>query len=170
MWTDSQSNLYQEASVYLERSFPQILSESWALFESKTRASAAYQITGVAEKSLSDYSMSGKSTGLTLNFSPDVAPYDSLGGSCTNNPAVVSWGHDRLDVFVVGSGDHALYHKWWDGGAWGPSSTGFEYMGGVIVGDPVAVSWDHDRLDVFVVGTDGALYHKAWDGVQWQPP
>ena len=169
VWTDSQSNLYQEASVYLERSFPQILSESWALFESKTRASAAYQITGVAEKSLSDYSMSGKSTGLTLNFSPDVAPYDSLGGSCTNNPAVVSWGHDRLDVFVVGSGDHALYHKWWDGGAWGPSSTGFEYMGGVIVGDPVAVSWDHDRLDVFVVGTDGALYHKAWDGVQWQP-
>jgi hypothetical protein len=169
VWTDSQSNLYQDADVFLERSFPQILSDGWALFESKTRPPAAYQITGVVEKSLSDYGMSGKSTGLALNFSPDVAPYDALGGSCTNNPAVVSWGHDRLDVFVVGSGDHALYHKWWDGGAWGPSTAGFEYMGGIIVGDPVAVSWDHDRLDVFVVGTDGALYHKAWDGHQWLP-
>ena len=26
---------------------------------------------------------------------------------------VVSWGSNRLDVFVVGS-DASLYHKWWN--------------------------------------------------------
>ena len=169
IWTDSQGNLYQDASVFLERSFQQVQANSWALFESKALPPAAYQVTGVVDKSLSDYGMSGKSTGLTVNFSPDVAPYDNLGGSCIDDPAAVSWGHDRLDVFVVGSADRALYHKWWDGSGWGPSATGFEYMGGVIVADPVVVSWDHDRLDVFVIGTDGALYHKAWNGQQWQP-
>jgi hypothetical protein len=169
IWTDSQGNLYQDANVFLERSFPQIQANSWALFETKALAPAAYQVAQVVEKSLSDYGMSGKSTGLQLNFSPDVTPYDYLGGSCAGNPAVASWGHDRLDVFVIGSGDRALYHKWWDGNSWGPSVTDFEYMGGVIVGDPAVVSWDHDRLDVFVIGTDGALYHKAWNGQQWQP-
>jgi hypothetical protein len=30
--------------------------------------------------------------------------------------------------------DSALYHKWWNGSAWGPSLAGpFERMGGVIV-------------------------------------
>ena len=168
IWTDSQGNLHQDASVYLERSFPQVQANSWALFETKALAPAAYQVTGVAEKSLSDYGMSGKSTGLTVNFSPDVAPYDNLGGSCLGNPAVVSWGHDRLDVFVVGT-DRALYHKAWTGSHWAPSQAGYDYMGGIIVGDPAVVSWDHDRLDIFVIGTDGALYHKAWNGSSWQP-
>lgn len=169
IWTDSQQRLYSEAHVFLERSFSQVVPSGWTLLESPARASAAYQISGVIEKSLSDYNLSGKSTGLELQFGPDNTAYDPLGGSCANNPAVVSWGHDRLDVFVVGSCDKALYHKWWDGSQWGPSVSDFEYMGGVIVGDPTVASWDHDRLDVFVVGTDGALYHKAWDGSQWLP-
>ena len=28
--------------------------------------------------------------------------------------------------------DSALYHKWWNGSAWGPSLTGYENMGGVM--------------------------------------
>jgi hypothetical protein len=44
---------------------------------------------------------------------------------------VTSWGPDRLDVFVVGT-DGGMYHKWWDGTAWGPSITGYEALGGVI--------------------------------------
>ncbi len=44
---------------------------------------------------------------------------------------VVAWGPNRLDVFVLGT-DRALYHKWWNGSAWGPSLTGYETMGGVI--------------------------------------
>lgn len=83
-------------------------------------------------------------------------------------PAAVSWDHDRLDIFEVGT-DRALYHKAWDGSAWRPSQTSFESLGGIIVGLPTAVSWDHDRLDIFVVGIDRALYHKAWDGSAWRP-
>jgi repeat uncharacterized protein DUF346 len=54
-----------------------------------------------------------------------------MGGICTSKPRVAAWGPNRLDVFVTGT-DSALYHKWWNGAAWGPSLTGYEYMGGVI--------------------------------------
>ena len=83
-------------------------------------------------------------------------------------PRAVAWGPDRLDVFVTGT-DGALYHKWWNGSAWGPSLTGFERMGGVCVGDPEVATWGPNRLDVFVIGTDSALYHKWWNGSAWGP-
>jgi hypothetical protein len=54
-----------------------------------------------------------------------------MGGICTDEPRVVSWDTNRLDVFVTGT-DKQLYHKWWDGSAWGPSVTGYEALGGVI--------------------------------------
>ncbi|HEV3470930.1 MAG TPA: M43 family zinc metalloprotease, partial [Pyrinomonadaceae bacterium] len=81
---------------------------------------------------------------------------------------VVSWGPDRLDLFVVGT-DRALYHKWWGGSSWGPSLTGYERQGGVILSPPEVASWGPNRLDVFVVGTDRALYHKWWNGSSWGP-
>jgi hypothetical protein len=169
IWTDSQGRPYTDATVFLERSFPQVLAESWTLFESPTVASTAYWVTGVIERALADYGLSGKSTGLMLANPPALSPYDDLSGSGKNDPAVASWDHDRLDIFVVGSADGALYHKWWDGSQWGPSVAGFEFLGGIVVGNPAVASWDHDRLDVFAVGTDGALYHKAWNGSQWLP-
>jgi hypothetical protein len=97
----------------------------------------------------------------------------SLIGTQTTSPRqssspVVAWGANRLDVFVLGS-DRALYHKWWNGSAWGHSLTGYEAMGGVCLGDPRVVSWGANRLDVFVIGTDRALYHKWWDGSAWGP-
>ena len=54
-----------------------------------------------------------------------------MGGICSSPPRVTAWGPNRLDLFVRGT-DHALYHKWWDGGNWGPSLTDYEYQGGVI--------------------------------------
>jgi hypothetical protein len=81
---------------------------------------------------------------------------------------VVAWGANRLDVFVLGT-NRAVYHKWWNGAAWGPSGTGYEAMGGIGVSRPEAVAWGPDRLDVFVVGTDSGLYHKAWNGGAWSP-
>ena len=80
---------------------------------------------------------------------------------------VVAWGPNRLDAFVLGT-DRALYHKWWNGSAWGPSVTGYEFMGGVCTSSPQVVSWGPNRLDVFVTGTDSALYHK-WYGGAWGP-
>ncbi|WP_317204080.1 M43 family zinc metalloprotease [Janthinobacterium sp.] len=81
---------------------------------------------------------------------------------------VVSWDANRLDVFVLGS-NRALYHKWWNGAAWGPALTGYEFMGGVCTSVPQAVAWGPNRLDVFVTGTDSALYHKWWNGSSWGP-
>jgi hypothetical protein len=88
----------------------------------------------------------------------------------TPEPAgsVVSWGSNRLDAFVLGT-DLAMYHKWWDGSAWGPSVGGYEYMGGICMSAPEVASWGPDRLDAFVLGTDHALYHKWWDGSNWGP-
>ena len=67
---------------------------------------------------------------------PSLTDYENLGRPSTGsglarNPVVNSWGHDRLDVFIVGT-DSALYHKWWDGNNWGPSVSDFEFMSGGI--------------------------------------
>ncbi|MDP1582507.1 MAG: M20/M25/M40 family metallo-hydrolase, partial [Bradyrhizobium sp.] len=47
----------------------------------------------------------------------------TAGGARSSSSPVVSWGANRIDAFVLGS-DRALYHKWWNGSAWGPSLTG----------------------------------------------
>ncbi|WP_308700737.1 M43 family zinc metalloprotease [Pseudoduganella rivuli] len=94
-----------------------------------------------------------------------------LGAGATVRPSsepVVAWGPNRIDVFVLGT-DRALYHKWWNGSAWGPSVTGYENMGGVCTSVPQAVAWGPNRLDVFVTGVDSALYHKWWNGAAWGP-
>jgi ABC-type taurine transport system substrate-binding protein len=81
---------------------------------------------------------------------------------------VVAWGPNRIDAFVLGT-DRALFHKWWNGSAWGPSVTGYENMGGTCTSVPQVVAWGPNRLDVFVTGTDSALYHKWWNGSAWGP-
>jgi hypothetical protein len=59
--------------------------------------------------------------------------WEALGGGCASRPEVVSWGPDRLDVFVVGE-DGDLWHKWWDGSKWGPSWTEWATLGGAASG------------------------------------
>jgi hypothetical protein len=85
-----------------------------------------------------------------------------LGGIVVSPPEAVAWGPDRLDVFALGT-DHALWHRWWDGAAWG----GWESLSGALTSPPEAVSWGQDRLDVFALGTDHALWHRWWDGTSW---
>ena len=84
--------------------------------------------------------------------------------------SVVSWGPERLDIFVIGT-DAALYHKYWSPSTgWGPSVTDYERLGGIVIGNPITISWAFERLDIFVVGTDGALYHKYWSpSTGWGP-
>ena len=57
-----------------------------------------------------------------------VAPAAPVGAPRPSSSPVVSWAANRLDVFVLGT-DRALYHKWWNGSAWGPSLTGYEGHG-----------------------------------------
>ncbi len=92
----------------------------------------------------------------------------SAGAIRPSSSPVVAWGPNRLDAFVIGT-DRAMYHKWWNGSAWGPSVTGYEKMGGACTSVPQAVAWGPNRLDVFVTGTDSALYHKWWNGSAWGP-
>lgn len=44
------------------------------------------------------------------SFSAGWRPWESLGGASTSDPAIVSWGKPRLDVFVRG-GDRALWSR-----------------------------------------------------------
>jgi hypothetical protein len=84
--------------------------------------------------------------------------------------SAVSWGPDRLDIFVRGSESGAAFHKAWNGSQWLPSETDWQNLGGGIIGPPAAVSWGPNRLDVFVCGSQsGAVFHKAWNGSQWLP-
>jgi hypothetical protein len=106
----------------------------------------------------------GKPVGTFLNAAAAVS---AVSRPIPSGP-VVSWGANRLDAFVVGT-DSALYHKWWNGSAWGPSFTGYENMGGTLACAPEVVAWGPNRLDVFVVGMNSALYHKWWNGSAWGP-
>ena len=65
----------------------------------------------------------------------------------TSEPAVVSWGPNRLDTFFKGS-DNALWHKAWDGNRW----FDHESLFGVLTTAPVVTSWGPNRLDVFYRG------------------
>ncbi len=96
------------------------------------------------------------------------AAHDRVASQPSPSSPVVSWGPNRLDVFVTGT-DSGMYHKWWGGSGWGPSITGYENMGGKVIGNPEVVSWGPNRLDAFVIGTDSALYHKWWNGSAWGP-
>ena len=96
-----------------------------------------------------------------------IGPVAGAAPGASSSP-VVAWGANRLDVFVLGT-NRGLYHKWWDGSAWGPSLGGYEAMGGVCTSAPQVVAWGPNRLDVFVTGTDSALYHKWWNGSSWGP-
>ena len=94
--------------------------------------------------------------------------FDSIAKAPSTSGPVVAWGANRLDAFVIGT-DSAMYHKWWNGSAWGPSVTGYENLGGTIISSPEVVSWGPNRLDVFVLGTNSSLFHKWWNGSAWGP-
>ncbi len=71
IWTDSQTTKYADANVFLERGFPQLLTRSWIWLECPNVASAAYQVTVTMDKSLADYGLNGRATGLSLTSSTD---------------------------------------------------------------------------------------------------
>lgn len=94
--------------------------------------------------------------------------WENLGGKIVGKTGAVSWGANRLDLFVRGT-NNAMYHKAWDGAQWLPGITGWESLGGTFAGSPVAVSWAKGRLDIFGRGFDGRLYHKWWTSQGWGP-
>jgi len=54
----------------------------------------------------------------SFEFSVDYGSFEKLGGIWSSAPGAVSWGYGRIDVFMKGHEDGALWHNWWDGASW----------------------------------------------------
>ncbi len=84
--------------------------------------------------------------------------WEDLGGALTSDPAAVSWGPNRVNVFASGL-DNALWTKSWDGVRWSE----WYWMGGNLTSGPDVASRGPGRLDVFVRGPDNALFTRNFD-------
>jgi len=85
-------------------------------------------------------------------------------GLLQGNPAAVSWGPGRIDVFVRGGANEPA-HKYFANGQW---SSGWDYLDGALLDSPAVASWGPGRLDLFVRGTDSVPYHKWYsDATGW---
>ena len=74
------------------------------------------------------------SLGALLVSTPAVTGATTI--QLAGDPDCVSWGPNRIDCFVR-AGDNALWHMYWDGGAW----SAWESWAGVLTSDPTAASW-----------------------------
>ncbi|HYW47852.1 MAG TPA: putative baseplate assembly protein [Bryobacteraceae bacterium] len=155
IWTDSQGNFHQGANVFLERALPQLVKNTWALFESPGLPPTPYRVVQVVERSLADYGISGRSSGLSLE-TPQGAAVVGLG-----TPSAVSGGLHPLDVFAIGS-DGSAYFQWGNSGAWQAQPQ--DLSGPGLLNTPSAVAGGPSALEVFAVAADGNLYHDWWNG------
>lgn len=90
--------------------------------------------------------------------------WNNIGGVTSFAPAAVSWGTNRLDVFIRGTDDQ-VYHRYWNGSAWSPS---WSAQGGTMTqGAPAVSSPGSGRLNVFARGDDNALWRRQWTGSAW---
>lgn len=80
-----------------------------------------------------------------------------------SNPAAVSWGAGRFDVFGRGA-DNTLYHNYYDSGIW----HSWAQMSGVFYGNPAVSSWASNRLHIAVRGGSNHCYLNYYDGTGWQ--
>ncbi|KAL8838184.1 MAG: hypothetical protein Q9170_002227 [Blastenia crenularia] len=81
-------------------------------------------------------------------------------------PTVVSWAQDRLDVFFI-NGDSEITHLFWDGYQWRDESGIFKAPQGYKWDTLTTTTWDVDRLDLFAAGPDSGLWHMYWEGSRW---
>ena len=91
---------------------------------------------------------------------PGWSGWRPLGGQLGGDPAAVSWGSGRIDVFVRGT-DGQVWQRFMNAGAW---VGGWIGMGGQAVGGTAASSRGTGLLDVYVTGTNGHLWHRWFDG------
>lgn len=156
IWTDSQGNYYREASLYLERNYAGILSQSWIVLEPRGALPLPLQVTDVADKSLADYALTGKSTGLTVQSVSGQA-VKALG-----SPALlVDTAKSSLDVFVACS-DSTVCRQ--SGGVENWSSFSQAFLGSFSQTPAIVSTGFYSQL-MFLVGDDGALYRAdGWEG------
>lgn len=94
--------------------------------------------------------------------------YDSVTGALGSNspsgtPAIVSWGPNRLDAFMIDR-SNKLTHAYWDG-SWHPAP--LNPMATDAVGDPVVISRNSGQIDLFYRTYSGSLTHFFRNGRTW---
>ena len=94
---------------------------------------------------------------LALPAQADFKPWERLGSSLVREPASVSWGPGRIDVFTRGAANH-VYHQYYENGWSAP-----EDLGGTVTSAPAVTSWAPGRLDLFARGSAGDLVHRYYD-------
>jgi Trypsin len=107
------------------------------------------------------------------NWLPSQWGWNWIGGFITGTPEAVSWGPNRIDVFMRGGDSNpqtnyfssmSLWHAYWSGGGW--SWQHIDDQG--LASHPVAVSWGVNRLDVFALLSNGHIEHYfSNDGTSW---
>lgn len=175
-----------------------VLSIAAAIFALPTAAGAqAYEVTrfdgtaasspavaGTKGSNVESAAVRGTDGNVYLEtFNPSTNAWngwDALGApppGVVGDPALVSWGPGRLDLFVRG-GDNKLWQRW------RPSADSFwspwiQPVGpdGTLASSPAVSSRGPGRLDVFVLGNDGIVYQRLYDGAwnlgwlnQGEPP
>ncbi len=78
-------------------------------------------------------------------------------GTANSAVSAVSWGGNRLDVFVRGT-DNQLYQRTWSG-SWG----GWSSLGGTLTTGPDASSWGVGEMDVVVASSGGVLWYRRYN-------
>jgi len=80
IWTDSWGNLYPtrypQVDVFLERSLPEMVTNSWIVCRDPGVGPVAYRVAAVSEISVVGYGLSAKATGLQLTAPDGVSPPD----------------------------------------------------------------------------------------------
>jgi hypothetical protein len=66
IWKNSAAEDHAVADVFLERSVPEVTTDSWVLFQVSTDEPMPYRVSSIVESSLADYALSGRATGLLL--------------------------------------------------------------------------------------------------------
>jgi len=88
--------------------------------------------------------------------------WENLGGSCYGEPAAVSWGANRFDIFAV-FGDSKIWQKTWDGAAWQE----WKMLSGTYKPGLGAASRGPGMISVFGVGMNDGIYTRLFVSGQW---
>jgi hypothetical protein len=111
--------------------------------------------------------------GTAWGLGPGILDWMDLGGELKCEPAVASWGPDRVDLFALPlNGSGVLLHKCWSAQAgWWPSAEGWDPMWGppVEIQTPVVVTRGPESLELVALGEDRHLWHKAFYSGTWLP-
>jgi hypothetical protein len=154
IFTDSQGVFYRDATVFLERNVSGILSNGWMLVESPGASLIPYRVNSAIDKSLADYGLSGKSTGLTI---------ESATGQKIQSPSppalIVAW-FGSIYLFASNSDGNVYFqtgiaHNW----------EGFsELMEGSFSQTPCVIATPSGDFAMFAVGDNGGLYQASGFG------